>query len=76
MTIKKVRDECSQKNSRDGMSPTVWWAEVTSGQVSSHYDDINASQMAGINDPAGPVLAGPVFQSKNEIPFLQICDWI
>ena len=39
MTIKKVKDECSQKSSRDRMSPIVWWAEVTSGQQSqvSYY---------------------------------------
>ena len=34
MAIKRVKDECSQKSSRDGMSPIVWWAEVTSGQQS------------------------------------------
>ena len=34
MTIKRVKDECSQKSGRDGMSPIVWWAEVTSGQQS------------------------------------------
>ena len=34
MTIKRVKDEYSQKRSRDGMSPIVWWAEVTSGQQS------------------------------------------
>ena len=33
-TVKRAKDECSQKSSRDGMSPTVWWAEVTSGQGS------------------------------------------
>ena len=43
MTIKRVKNECSQKNSHDGMSPIVWWAEVTSGQVSYHYDNINIS---------------------------------
>ena len=39
MTIKRAKDECSQKSSRDGMSPIVWWAEVTSGQQSqvSYY---------------------------------------
>ena len=39
MTIKRAKDECSQKSSRDGMNPIVWWAEVTSGlqsQVSYH----------------------------------------
>ena len=34
MIIKRAKDECSQKSSRDGISPIVWWAEVTSGQVS------------------------------------------
>ena len=34
MTIKRAKHECSQKSSHDGMSPIVWWAEVTSGQVS------------------------------------------
>ena len=28
MTIKRAKDECSQKSSRDGMSPIVRWAEV------------------------------------------------
>ena len=32
LTIRKAKDECSQKNSRDGMNWIVWWAEVTSGQ--------------------------------------------
>ena len=32
MTIKRAKDECSQKSSHDGMRPIVWWAEVTSGQ--------------------------------------------
>ena len=34
ITIKRAKDECSQKSSRDRMSPIVWWAEVTSKQVS------------------------------------------
>ena len=39
MTIKRAKDECSQKSSHDGMSPIVWWAEVTSGRQSqvSYY---------------------------------------
>ena len=32
MTIKRAKDECSQKSSRDGMSPIVWWAEICSEQ--------------------------------------------
>ena len=34
MTIQRARNECSQKSSHDGMSPIVWWGEVTSGQQS------------------------------------------
>ena len=34
VTIKRAKDECSQKSSHDRMSPIVWWAEVTSKQVS------------------------------------------
>ena len=34
MTIKRVKDVCSQKSSRDGMRPIVWWAEVSSQQQS------------------------------------------
>ena len=34
MTIKSVKDVCSQKSSRDGMRPIVWWAEVSSQQQS------------------------------------------
>ena len=39
MTIKRAKDECSQKSNHDGMSSIVWWAEVTSGQQSqvSYY---------------------------------------
>ena len=32
--IKRVKDVCSQQIGRDGMSPIVWWAEI-SGQPSS-----------------------------------------
>ena len=32
MTIQKVKHACSQKSRRDGMSPIVWWAEVSSKQ--------------------------------------------
>ena len=32
--IKRVKDVCSRWIGRDGMSPIVWWAEV-SGQSSS-----------------------------------------
>jgi len=37
--IKRVKDVCSEKNSHDGMSPIVWWAEVSSEQQSkvSYY---------------------------------------
>ena len=34
MEIKRVKDICSQRTGRDGMSPIIWWAEV-SGQSSS-----------------------------------------
>ena len=34
MTIKRVKDVCSEKSSRDGMSPIVWWAEVSNEQQS------------------------------------------
>ena len=34
MTIKRAKDVCSQKSSRDGMMPIVWWAEVSSQQQS------------------------------------------
>ena len=39
MTIKRAKDEYSQKSSCDGMSPIVWWGEVTSVQQSqvSYY---------------------------------------
>ena len=38
MTIKEVKDMCSQKSSRDGMSPIVWWAEVSNEQKSQVSD--------------------------------------
>ena len=34
-TIERAKVECSQKSNRDGMSPIVWWAEVTSDQKQS-----------------------------------------
>ena len=34
MTIKRLKDWCSQKNSRDGMSSIVWWVEVSCEQQS------------------------------------------
>ncbi|XP_065916219.1 uncharacterized protein [Dysidea avara] len=34
MEIKRIKDVCSHQTSRDGMSPIVWWAEV-SAQSSS-----------------------------------------
>ena len=34
MTIKRVKDVCSKKSSRDGMSPIVWWADVSNEQQS------------------------------------------
>ena len=39
MTIKRLKDVCSQKSSCDGMSPIVWWAEVSNEQQSqvSYY---------------------------------------
>ena len=46
ITLKIAKDECSQKNNCDGMSPIVWWAEVTSGQKSqvSYYTAIYTKQ--------------------------------
>ena len=39
VTIKRVKEECSQKSSRDGMSPIVWWADVSNERRSqvSYY---------------------------------------
>ena len=37
--IKKAKDTCSQMTDRDGMSPIVWWAEV-SGQYQQVCQDI------------------------------------
>ena len=34
MTIKMTKDVCSQKSSRAGMRPIIWWAEVSSQQQS------------------------------------------
>ena len=34
MTIKRVKDVCSQQNSRDRMSPMAWWIEVSNEQQS------------------------------------------
>ena len=34
VTIKRVKDICGEKNSRDGMSSIVWWAEVSNEQQS------------------------------------------
>jgi len=37
--IKRIKDVCSQQIGRDGMSPIVWWAEV-SGQSSSQQKQV------------------------------------
>ena len=34
MAVKRLKDVCSQKSSRDRMSPIVWWAEVSNKQQS------------------------------------------
>ena len=34
MVVKRAKDVCSQRSSRDGMRPTAWWAEVSSQQQS------------------------------------------
>ena len=34
MTIKRIKDVSSKKSTRDGMSPIVWWAEVSDEQQS------------------------------------------
>jgi len=28
--IKRIKDLCSEQSGRDGMSPIVWWADVSS----------------------------------------------
>ena len=40
MTIKRVKDVCSEKSSHDGMSPIVWWAKVQQSQVSYYTKHI------------------------------------
>ena len=40
ITIKRAKDVCSQKSNYDGMNPIVWWAEVSSKQVSYHRNSI------------------------------------
>ena len=42
--IKRIKDVCSQQTSHDGMSPIVWWAEV-SGQSSSQQVSCKATAM-------------------------------
>ena len=39
MTIKRIKDVCSQKSGHDGLSPIEWWAEVHNKQQSqaSYY---------------------------------------
>ena len=39
MTIKRIKDVCSEKSGHDGMSSIVWWAEVSNEQQSqvSYY---------------------------------------
>ena len=39
MEIKRIKDVCSHRIGRDGMSPIVWWAEV-SGQSSSQQQQV------------------------------------
>ena len=39
--IKRIKDVCSQQTGRDGMSPIVWWAEVSS-QSSSQLQQVSS----------------------------------
>ncbi|XP_065916757.1 probable serine/threonine-protein kinase DDB_G0271402 isoform X7 [Dysidea avara] len=41
LEIKRVKDVCSHQTGRDGMSPIVWWAEV-SGQSSSQQQQVTS----------------------------------
>jgi len=41
--IKRVKDVCSEKNSCDGMSPIVWWAEVSSEHQSKACSNHNVN---------------------------------
>ena len=34
MTIKRVKDMCNENSSHDGISPIIWWAEVSNEQQS------------------------------------------
>ena len=34
MTIKRVKDMCSQQSGRDGMNPMAWWTEMSAEQQS------------------------------------------
>ena len=48
--IKKAKDACSQKRSRDGMNPILWWAEVSNeqqSQVSYYTGTINNNKPRG-----------------------------
>ena len=45
MSIKRAKDVCSQKSSRDGMSPIVWWAEVVSSEQQSQVSYCNRQIM-------------------------------
>ena len=55
MTIKRIKDVCSEKSNRDGMSRIVWWAEVSNEQQSQvsyytiHETSLNNSQHNGKN---------------------------
>ena len=40
-SIRSVKDVCSQKSSRDGISPIVWWAEVMSSERQSQVSYCN-----------------------------------
>jgi len=39
--IKKIKDVCSQQTGRDGMSPIVWWAEVSSQSSSQQVSTLS-----------------------------------
>ena len=45
MKIKEAKKACSQKGSRDGMSPIKWWAEVSSDQLQQSQVSYYTRQM-------------------------------
>ncbi|XP_065905424.1 probable serine/threonine-protein kinase drkD isoform X2 [Dysidea avara] len=68
--IKRIKDVCSQQTSHDGMSPIVWWVEV-SGQSSSQQESLFTTKLEEM-EISNKKLKGEVTILKSEISDLKV----